>query len=40
MAIPGWEDVLAAHERINPYVLRTPVLESVPELMTLARCGG
>ena len=26
--IPTWEDVLAAHERIKPYVHRTPILTS------------
>ena len=26
--IPTWEDVLAAHERIKPYIHRTPILTS------------
>jgi threonine dehydratase len=26
--MPTWDDVLAAHERIKPYIHRTPVLTS------------
>jgi threonine dehydratase len=26
--LPGWDDVLIAHERIAPYIHRTPVLTS------------
>lgn len=28
LRLPGWEDVLAAHERIAPHIHRTPVLTS------------
>ena len=28
LTIPTWDDVLAAHERVRPYIHRTPILTS------------
>lgn len=28
LTLPTWDDVLAAHERVRPYIHKTPILTS------------